>query len=305
MLTRRILAAAAAAVLMSLALAGPASADGPGGGGECGGPDCNVWGEVPGGPGGGGNDGGDDGDGGGGGSSGCHFGGQTVPCSIGGLGWFNRSDGCYYLKSPPPPPGSAQQPAPGEVGNFYTITCGMYDGGPVEARLEWVPGAPLQQPPDPEELARRALASITLKGADIGMAPRPGGAGLVNLPVWMWTAVTPSTWGPISASASEAGLTVTITAKAERIVWDMGDGHSVTCASPGTPFKTGNGGQQSPTCGYVYGSSSRDRSGGKYTVTATTDWRVDWAGGGATGVIDQTRTAGTTVQIDELQVVNR
>ena len=302
MLTRRVLAAAAAVVLMSFAVAAPARADD--GGGECGGPDCGVWGETPGSPGGGGSNPGGGSSGGNGGSSGCHYGGQTVPCSIGGLGWFNSRDGCYYLASPPPPPGLGEDHT-GEEGNWYTITCGMYGGGPVEARLEWRAGAPLQQPPDPAELARRALAKVTLKGAQIGMAPKQGGAGLVSLPVWMWTTVTPNTWGPISASESEAGLTVTITAKAESIVWDMGDGHSVTCASPGTPFKAGNGGQQSPTCGYVYGSSSRDRSGGKYTVTATTDWRVDWSGGGSTGVIDQTRTAGTTVQIDELQVVNR
>jgi hypothetical protein len=121
----------------------------------------------------------------------------------------------------------------------------------------------------------------------------------------MWTTVTPNTWGPISASASEAGLTVTITAKATQIVWDMGDGHSVTCTSPGTPFTNGDGGRQSPTCGYTYDQPSRDRAGGKYTVTATTSWVVNWAGGGATGEIDQTRTSATTVAIDELQVVNR
>ncbi|WP_430786855.1 hypothetical protein [Actinoplanes sp. G11-F43] len=302
MLTRRLLAVAASVLLATLAAAAPALAD-PTGGGDCGRPDCTVWG-------GDGGDGGDNGrdndDGGsGGGSSGCHYGGRTVRCSIPSLGWFNNRDGCYYQKSPPPPPGLGDEPPAGEVGNWYTITCGMYNGGPVEARIEWVPGAPLQQPPDPEELARRALATITLKGADIGMAPQQNGAGLVYLPVWMWTTVTPNTWGPIGASASDSGLTVTITAKAERIVWDMGDGHSVTCTSPGTKFTAGNGGKQSPTCGYTYAKPSRDRAGGKYRVTATTFWRVDWAGGGSTGVINTDRTASTTVQIDELQVVNR
>jgi len=295
MLTRRILAAAAAAVLMSLALAGTAHAGD--GGGSCGGPDCGVWGEDP--PSDGGNGGGNGGDSGG---SGCHYAGQTVPCSIDGLGWFNASNGCYYTLTPIPPFGD---PHAGEKGNWYTVTCGMYNGGPVSTADVWVAGAPLQPPPDPAELARRALAKITLKGAEIGMAPRQGGAGLVNLPVWMWTAVTPNTWGPISASESEAGLTVTITAKATQIVWNMGDGHSVTCASPGTAFTSGDGGQPSPTCGYTYDQPSRDRAGGKYTVTATTSWVVNWAGGGATGEIDQTRTSGTTVAIDELQVVNR
>jgi hypothetical protein len=298
MLTRRILTALAAGLatvaLSIVVVASPASADPPVG--DCSGPDCEVIGGVPGDPGSGG------GDGGSGGSSGCHFQGQTVPCTIDGLGWFNASNGCYYTLTPIPPFGD---PHAGEEGNWYTVTCGMYNGGPVTTADVWVPGAPLQPPPDPAELARQALAKITLKGATIGMAPRPGTAGLVNLPVWMWTAVTPNTWGPISASASAGGLTVTITAKAEDIVWDMGDGTAVTCTSPGTPFTTGDGGRQSPTCGHTYLKPSRDRTGGAYTVTATTDWRVDWAGGGVTGVIDQTRTSQTTVEIDELQVVNR
>lgn len=292
MLTRRVLAVLLVAVVGPAVAAGSAWADPPGGG--CSGLDCGVVGEAPGDPGGGGGNGSGGGAGGGGG---CHHKGEKVPCQVPGLGFFR--DGCYYLVSPPPPPGSAQQPPPGEQGNFYTITC---DG---QASFQWIAGAPIQQPPDPEELARRALAKITLKGAVIGMAPEPGKAGLVNLPVWMWTAVSPNTWGPISASDSEAGLTVVITARAESITWSMGDGRTVTCTSPGTPFTAGAGGKASPTCGHTYRQSSRTKAGGRYAVTATTDWRVDWNGGGASGVIDQTRTSETSVQIDELQVVNR
>ncbi|GAB1646826.1 hypothetical protein [Krasilnikovia sp. MM14-A1259] len=293
MLTRRLLTALTVLVVAQAVAATPALANPPGG---CSGPDCTVVGDVPGDPGGGGDNNG--GGGGAGGGGGCHYQGKTVPCSIPSLGFFNAADGCYYLVSPPPPPGGAEEPPAGEQGNWYTITCNG------EARLQWVPGAPIQAPPDPEVLARRALAKITLKGADIGMAPAPGKAGLVNLPAWMWTTVTANTWGPISASDTEAGLTVTITARAQSITWDMGDGHSVTCTGPGTPFRAGNGGKSSPTCGYTYPQSSRNKPGGKYTVTATTDWRVDWDGGGVTGVIDQTRTSQTTVRIDELQVVN-
>lgn len=299
MLIRRLLAVLTALVVAQIVVAGSAWANPPGGG--CSGLDCGVVGEVPRDPGGGGGNGNGGGAGGGGG---CHDKGKKVPCSIPSLGSFNGSDGCYYLASPPPPPGSAQQPPPGEQGNWYTITCGINNGA-GDARIQWVPGAPIQVPPDPEQLARRALAKITLKGANIGMAPGPGKAGLVNLPVWMWTAVTPNTWGPIGASDTEAGLTVVITARAESITWDMGDGRTVTCTSPGTPFRAGSGGKQSPTCGHTYQMSSRNMAGGRYKVTATTDWRVDWSGGGVTGVIDQTRTSATTVQIDELQVVNR
>lgn len=295
MLNRLGRAAVLGVFLTTVLAAAPAHA--ADGGGECSGSDCDVWGGQD-----------DDGGGGGGGedsgnSGGCHYQGQTVPCTVDGLGWFNGGDGCYYLKLAVVPPLVGDLHT-GEEGNWYSITCGMYGGGAVTNRLEWVPGAALNPPPNPEDLARRALASITLKGAAIRMAPRPGTAGLVNLPVWMWTAVTPSTWGPNTASASERGLTVTITARVEKIVWNMGDGHSVTCTSPGAMFTAGNGGKSSPTCGYTYTQASRNEAGGTYRVAATSYWRVDWAGGGVTGVIDQTRTASTTVRIDELQVVN-
>ena len=302
MLTRRLAAMLAAAVLTHTAAPLPASADPPVDG-SCRGLDCEVIGEVPGDS----DDHGDSGTGGkGAGGGGCSYKGQTVPCSIGLLGWFNSADGCYYHVSPPPPPGLFEEQHTGETGNWYTIYCGMYDGGPGAAHMQWVPGGPLQPPPNPEDLARRALAKITLKGAAIGMAPRPGTAGLVYLPVWMWTEVTPNTWGPISASESAGGLTVTITAKAERIDWSMGDGNTISCANPGTAFRAGDGGKRSPTaCDHVYTKPSRNERGGKYAVTATTAWRVDWSGGGQSGVINQSRTSTTNVQIDELQVVNR
>lgn len=295
MLTRRLLAALAGGALALIVASGPAMADPPIGDCDDVGQDCEVVGGNPADPGGGDHDGGN----GGGGSEGCSWKGETVPCDGGELGWFNNSDGCYYKRIPPPP----GDPHNGQ-GGWYVRTCGVVGDGPVISYpATWYATPPAG--PDPEELARRALARITLKGADIGMAPRPGSAGLVNLPVWMWTEVTPNTWGPITSSASAGGLTVTITAKAERIVWNMGDGKTVTCTNPGTPFKTGDGGKKSPTCGHIYLKPSRDRAGDQYQVTATTDWRVDWSGGGVSGVIDQTRTAQTTVQIDELQVVNR
>lgn len=296
----RLCRAVTLGVLLAVMCAVPAHA-GDGGGG-CGGSDCDVWGEQPGNsPGGGGSDGG--------GSSGCRFQDRTVPCTIAGLGWFNSSNGCYYTPTPIPPFGD---PHAGEEGKWYTVTCGMYNGGPVVTADVWVAGAALQPPPDPEELARRALATITLKGADIHLSANqsrdpdaaPGAAGsggLVHLPVWMWTEVTPNTWGPISASASEGGLTVTITAKVEKIVWNMGDRQPAqVCTSPGTPFRRGDGGTESPTCGHVYQAPADP-----YQVTATSHWRVDWSGGGQSGVIPQTRTAGTTVVIGQLGTVNR
>ncbi|MFD0823696.1 hypothetical protein ACFQ0D_36445, partial [Micromonospora zhanjiangensis] len=86
-------------------------------------------------------------------------------------------------------------------------------------------------PPDPGEIAARLLASITLEEPPVGIAPhaRDGAAGLVGLPVWLWTSGDRGHWGPISRSASDRGLTVTITAAVVKAVWDMGNGDTVEC----------------------------------------------------------------------------
>jgi hypothetical protein len=162
--------------------------------------------------------------------------------------------------------------------------------------------------PDPAQIAQRALAKIHLLGAQFGIAPRPSGSGAVGLPVWLWTAVNAGTWGPQSASDTEGEVTVTITARASRIVWSMGDGgNAVTCAGPGTPYAARYGMAASPTCGYVYARPSRTAAdpNGRYTITATTFWAVTWVGGGQSGVLHPTSQAQTSIAVGEVQVVGQ
>ncbi|TCB89421.1 hypothetical protein E0H26_27830 [Micromonospora zingiberis] len=87
----------------------------------------------------------------------------------------------------------------------------------------------------------------------------------------------------------------------------MGNGQSVVCDNPGTPYsKAKNSASASTTCGFDgYAGPSRTQPGGRYTITATTTWEIDWwvAGGGVTGSETVTREATTSIRIDELQVV--
>ncbi|WCN84481.1 hypothetical protein PCA76_01165 [Micromonospora sp. LH3U1] len=265
-------------------------------------PDCSVWDDEPGNPGdpggGGDNGGGDNGGGGGGGV--CQWNGRTIPCYDDVLGWFSRSDGCYYKLAEP------QGEAP-EGQQWYVKTCnGGADVGNQDVVLLDGPPPGYGAPPDPEELARRALASIKLLPAPLKVAPRKSvGPGLVGLPVWMWAAPSKSYFGPLTASASDRGVTVTIEAKVDRIVWDMGNKDQVTCDGPGTPYDSKNkdlAGRASPDCGYDNGYPKADT----YRVSATTHWTVSWRGGGESGVIPVTRNSGTVqIQINELQVVTR
>ncbi|GAB3187220.1 hypothetical protein FHX75_12891 [Micromonospora palomenae] len=295
---RRLLAATLLALLVALAAPVPAVAEGPGPQCPPGQNDCSIWDDdpgTPGDPGGGGDTGGDPG---GGAAPKCQWNGKPLPCYNQFLGWFNNADGCYYKLAEP------QREAP-EGARWYVRTCNGGDLGSQTVVLLDTPPPGFGTPPDPEELARRVLASISLLPPRIAVAPRRNtGPGLVGLPVWMWASPGRNYFGPIHAWDSDRGLRVDITAKVDRIVWTMGNGVKVTCADEGTPYdpKGRRAGKTSPDCGYDSGYPKA----GTYRVSATTYWSVTWRGGGESGVIAQTRTSGTTpIEIDELQVVTR
>lgn len=110
------------------------------------------------------------------------------------------------------------------------------------------------------------------------MGPRPGGKGVLGLPTYLWVSnASPSTLGPQSRSVTAAGITVTATAHVLRVEWDTGDGATVTCTGPGTPYQDSFGATRSPTCGHTYTAP------GRYAVSATSYWQVDWTGAGDQG----------------------
>ncbi|WP_433530653.1 hypothetical protein ACQPYA_00425 [Micromonospora sp. CA-263727] len=298
---RRALLGAALALLLATGPAVPATAADPGA--ECppAQPNCSVWDDDPGTPGGGGNGGNNGGDNGGGGGGGvCQWNGRTIPCYDDVLGWFNSNDGCYYKLAEP-------QPEAPEGWQWYLRTCYGGEVGFQEAQLRETPPPGFGAPPDPEELARRALASISLLAPRAAVAPRKRiGPGLVGLPVWMWAERGANQFGPLSASASDRGLTVTIRAEVDRIVWNMGNGIRVTCTGPGTEYEsTGRyAGRRSPDCGYHTGYPKA----GTYRVQATTHWSVRWSSssGQSDSIPGITRTTDPVeIQINELQVVTR
>lgn len=256
------------------------------------------------------------GPGGGGTQPTCTLHGKTVPCNDPQLGWFNSTDGCYWLLMNPQPPtddpswklanGIPSGWKPADGGKLYTVTC-TQDGSPVlRGGTTWSKNPPpgYGGGPDLAAMAQEAVAKMRLLGPAIGVDPKPGGRGTVAVPVWLWNRKGPGTTGPNSASVTAGAVTVTATARVDNVVWDMGDGQSVTCASAGTPYKAAYGMAESPTCGYRYSSTSSGQPDGKFHVVATTTWKVHWAGGGQQGDITTTRTADVRLTIGELQVLN-
>ncbi|WP_052441214.1 hypothetical protein [Streptacidiphilus anmyonensis] len=225
------------------------------------------------------------------------------------FGWFDSQDGCYYQRMDPQPPASSvwwQGHQPGD-GAVFAAECplttgkGLPGGGPT-----W-----FQNPPpgygggvDVQALAQQAVSKMGLKGPAIGVAPPPGSQGVIGLPVWLWDKVSPTTWGPNSASASAGAVTVTATGSVTQIVWDMGDGQSVTCTGPGEAYQASFGNAQ-PPCGHTYTTVSASQPGGRYAINATATWVVNWqATTGQAGQITVTRKSASSVVIGELRDLN-
>ncbi|RRR87021.1 ATP/GTP-binding protein [Streptomyces sp. RP5T] len=214
---------------------------------------------------------------------------------------------CGYTKIDPKPPASAKELWKGadpKKNDLYFYSCS--DGGQnnPDGFVAVPTGQQPRQQANPEELAQQAVDSMTLLGPAIHINPKPGGQGLVGMPVWMAVDQSPTTWGPNTATASAGGVTVTATAKVSKIVWSMGDGSTVTCTTPGTVYQKSYGLRKSPDCGHVYTEPSTAVSGGTYKVTATSTWVIDWNGGGTNGQLTEVRNSSVAVTIVESQAVN-
>ncbi|MEU5632097.1 ATP/GTP-binding protein [Streptomyces rishiriensis] len=289
MLTRRIaITAASVLTVLSIPVTGHAEGDpGSSGGVHCGLFNCEVNVDAPGQA--GGQAGGSDNTGGAGG-------GRTSDPD-------NKKVCKYKLADPQPPAGSldweGHEPGDGAV---YEQTCGWVDFTNTITRLVWLAEPPAQDTVDPAVLAQRAVDSMTLLGPDIA-SPRAAGKYTVGVPMWMWVNQSATTYGPNSASATAGGITVTATAEVSKIVWAMGDGASVTCTGPGTPYTSSEGMAQSPTCGHVYSNTSAGAQNNKFPVTATSTWTINWQGGGQAGQLTEVRQTNVQVAVGEVQVV--
>lgn len=226
-----------------------------------------------------------------------------VACTSAAGDWSNTY-GCYIQRFDPQPPIDPSHA--GRPGAVYKCTIPPPHGGSTSLWLENPPEAS-GQGPSPRAVAQMAVDSMDLTAIDIGIVPEPtpGKVGIVGLPVWMWAANPgPTSTGPNTASASAGGITITATARIDRITWDMGDGNTVVCDGPGTPYQDRFGKSPSPDCGYTYTTTSANQSGGRFTVTATSNWVVSWEGAGQSGTIRLDGLARSVqVAIGEVQVL--
>lgn len=231
-----------------------------------------------------------------------------MPCHDPLFGWFDSQDDCFYRPASPPVSSPAQAAALGLSwhaagdGAYYDSMCpgvGGTGGGTV-----W-----LANPPpgyggvNVWALVQQALKLLRMSPPRIGISPPPTKPSIVGVYDWLWIQPSPTSWGPQSVTAAVPGASVTATASATQVVWDMGNGDSVTCTTAGTPWVPGDPANSPSNCSYAYPHR------GSFRVTATTTFQVGWSGTGlASTAIGQTQitlSSSVPLTVDELQAINR
>ena len=141
-------------------------------------------------------------------------------------------------------------------------------------------------------LALSAYKSLVMPAPQAEASPRLDIPQLTGLPMWLF--LKPGSWMPKSATVSAGGVTVTATATPQSVAWDLGDGSTVTCSGPGTPYRLvprSDGLAASPDCGHTYRRTSAAEPNGVFDVTATINWKVVWTGFGPGGTFPNLKSS--------------
>lgn len=153
---------------------------------------------------------------------------------------------------------------------------------------------------DVERLVRGLAATLEVPEPTIRLGPEPSvnewDMAVVGLPVWLWTEVPRS----VSSTNTGSGMTISLTASLDRLVFDLGDGSQVACGQ-WTAYVPANAGEVSPTCGYVYQKPSPPQA--DYTLMATAEWTAQWSAMGYSGTLPLRSSATRSVAVGELQAV--
>ena len=163
----------------------------------------------------------------------------------------------------------------------------------------WVTTGQSRAPVNPGALELQASSQLVLPTPEVQMAPPDGAEQLVGVPTWLW--LPASSWKTTSVTASAGPVSATVTAVPDEVVWDMGDGDSLTCDGPGTPYDPAAP-DATTGCSYTWPEA------GTYRVTSTIYWAVSWTAAGAPGGGDLGLRAGPsaqlTVEVTESQAIN-
>ena len=179
---------------------------------------------------------------------------------------------CYYVPASASVAASLGAGGPGP-GTWYTWYCTSPTGFLNDPRPAiWVPaGSAPGAAPSVPALLQQAIDQAAL--VDPTIVLNPPGEQVVNLASWL--AVSPNQWSAVVASATAGGVTTSVTATPETVLWNLGDGDSITCPGPGVLYNQNEpASDQSTYCSYTWPESSAGAQGGVFQVEATIEYQV-------------------------------
>jgi hypothetical protein len=186
--------------------------------------------------------------------------------------------------------------------NSYYQECWYVDSGTIFFAQEFT-YTPGEQGPNAYALAQVARSRTPLGLPEPQMAPAVDADHLVGLATWLW--VDPTYWQPVTAHAEVPGVAVTVTAAPLRLTWEMGDGETVVCDGPGTPWDFDGPNPDSSDCSHTFRYVSAGQDGGGYRGSVTMEWDVTWQAttgeGGSLGV--ERRSSPFELTVTERQAV--
>lgn len=210
----------------------------------------------------------------------------------GGGVWEGHTDGAIY---------ECSAPGPGESGV-----------GIVGLEF-WFANPPPGLGPDPGQLARQALSTLTIPGPTTGRYPsgtlRDGRPYTVVGPAYTWYWTDPSRFQTLQATAGPIdGISSTVTVTPSELEFTPGDGATtVSCSGPGVAWQKSDGPwAASPAgCDYQYPHSSINDPNGEVTATYGIRWTITWTSNvGENGTLpDLTTTATSTFAVAEVESV--
>jgi hypothetical protein len=120
--------------------------------------------------------------------------------------------------------------ADGQLGVYYRFTLRVIATGEIlDTYFRCIPGGPAPPATPPAAPTREELRK-SVPVPEPSIAANPSGQGVTGLDSWFWA----NQAGPVTATVTLRGWTVTGTLTPTKWVWATGDGASYTASTPGS-----------------------------------------------------------------------
>ena len=230
--------------------------------------------------------------------------GDDEPGSGGGSGGSGRNDGCVWIVLVEDDFDWALYDLDGnrrysETGRWLALDCPPGAPGAVGGIVV----VPEGEQVDLEGLIQQALASTSIDGPGIETSPSADQKLYTQVPTWLW--LDSVWWQTYEATARAGRVWSTVRATPVSTTWSMGDGRTVSCRGPGTPWQAGMP-ENASDCTHTYRTSSAGSPGGTFRLEATVTFEVSWSsnappGGGVLPAIS--RSSSVEVEVVEIQAI--